>query len=351
MPPEPVEPTHETPVEESAEQGSADPGTAEPAGPPRRRRFPFARRGRTRADVEAALHDVETALHDLESRAREMDARVEARVGRNLPKAILFGLILGLALLFSLIVVKEIFMLFGAALVAFTAYELASALRFAGRDVPRIPLVIAAVGVIVPAFYLGAEGLWWAILAGVAFVSLWRLAEQLIPARRTGAASLGTDLGAGILVLAYVALLGGFAVVMAGQPGGQWWVLAYLIVVISIDTGAYASGLLLGKHPMAPRISPKKTWEGFAGSVVVAIVASVLLALFMIDIEWWIGVLLGLALVGAATLGDLTESLIKRDLGIKDISTWLPGHGGFLDRLDSILPATVVAYVFFVIVA
>jgi phosphatidate cytidylyltransferase len=350
MPPEPAEPTHEPPVEESAEQGSARRESAEQADAPRRR-FSFARRGRTRADVEAALHDVETALQDLETRAREMDARVEARVGRNLPKAILFGLILGFALLFSLIVVKEIFMLFGAALVAFTAYELASALRFAGRDVPRIPLVIAAVGVIAPAFYLGAEGLWWALLAGVAFVSLWRLAEQLVPARRSSAASLGTDLGAGVFVLAYVALLGGFAVVMAGQPGGQWWVLAYLIVVISIDTGAYASGLLFGKHPMAPRISPKKTWEGFAGSVVVAIIASVLLALFMIGVEWWIGALLGLALVAAATLGDLTESLIKRDLGIKDISTWLPGHGGFLDRLDSILPATVVAYVFFVIVA
>lgn len=338
---EPADPPHETPLEESVDAVDAEP----------RRRLPFLRRRRTRADVEAAFHDVETALQDLEARAREMDARVEARVGRNLPQAILFGLILGLALLFSLIVVKEIFMLFGAALVTFTAYELASALRFAGRDVPRIPLVIAAAGVIAPAFYFGAEGLWWAILAGVAFVSLWRLAEQLIPLRRTSVVSLGTDLAAGIFVLTYVALLGGFSVVMAGEPGGQWWVLAYLIVVISIDTGAYASGLLFGKHPMAPRISPKKTWEGFAGSVLVAIVAAVLLGIFMIDVEWWVGVLLGLALVGAATLGDLTESLIKRDLGIKDISTWLPGHGGFLDRLDSILPATVVAYVFFVVVA
>lgn len=316
-----------------------------------RRAFPFARRGRRRAEVEAAIHDVESALQDLEARAREMDARVEARVGRNLPKAILFGLILGFALLFSLIVIKHIFMLFAAALVAFTAYELASALRFAGRDVPRIPLVIASIGVVPPAFYLGAEGLWWAILAGAAFVSLWRLAEQLHPSRRTSEVSLRTDLTAGLFVLAYVPLLGGFSVVMTAEPGGEWWVLAYLIVVISIDTGAYASGLLFGKHPMAPKISPKKTWEGFAGSVIVAVVAAVLLAFFMIEIEWWIGVLLGLALVGAATLGDLTESLIKRDLGIKDISTWLPGHGGFLDRLDSILPATVVAYVFFVLVA
>ncbi|MES1212888.1 MAG: phosphatidate cytidylyltransferase, partial [Leifsonia sp.] len=145
--------------------------------------------------------------------------------------------------------------------------------------------------------------------------------------------------------------LGGFGVVMAAEPDGEWWTLAYLIIVISIDTGAYASGMAFGKHPMAPRISPKKTWEGFAGSVVVALVAGVLLALFMIQEEWWVGVLLAVLLVGTATLGDLTESLIKRDLGIKDISTWLPGHGGFFDRLDSILPSAAVAYVIFLAVA
>lgn len=299
---------------------------------------------KARGDVEAKLHDVETAIHDIEARAREMDARIEQRVGRNLPKAIFFGLILGFSLLFSLIFVTELFMLFGAALVVFTSYELASALRFAGRDVPRVPVVIASLGVIAPAYYFGAAGLWWAFLAGVALVTLWRLVEQLRPAMRDPQVSLATDLGAGIFVLAYVALLGGFAVVMAAQPGGQWWVLAYLIVVISIDTGAYVSGLSFGKTPMAPRISPKKTWEGFAGSVVAALLAGILLGIFMLGVPWWVGLILGLAMVGTATLGDLTESLIKRDLGIKDISTWLPGHGGFLDRLDSILPSTVVAY-------
>jgi len=150
-----------------------------------------------------------------------------------------------------------------------------------------------------------------------------------------------------VFVLSYVPLLAGFSVVMTAQPGGEWWVLAYLIVVITIDTGAYASGVLFGKHPMAPRISPKKTWEGFAGSVVAAMIAGILLAVLMIGTDWWVGLVLALTLVGVATLGDLTESLIKRDLGIKDISTWLPGHGGFLDRLDSILPSTIAAYVIF----
>jgi phosphatidate cytidylyltransferase len=307
----------------------------------------FRRSGAARAEVEAKLHEVEHALADLEARARDIDARIEARAGRNLPKAIFFGLVLGLSLLFSLVVVKAVFMLFAAALLVFTVYELASALRFAGRDVPRVPLVMVSLVIVPAAFYYGAAGLWWSFLAGAVFVSLWRIAETVRPAMRTPGMSLPTDLAAGVFVLAYVGLLGGFAVVMTAQDGGQWWTLAYLVIVISIDTGAYASGLAFGKHPMAPRISPKKTWEGFAGSVVAAIVAGILLAVLMLGAPWWVGLILGIALVGAATLGDLTESLIKRDLGIKDISTWLPGHGGFLDRLDSILPSTIVAYVLF----
>jgi phosphatidate cytidylyltransferase len=337
---EPIEPTADAVADDTVEPPAAR------AGFWRRRRV-----GSAREEVEAAFHDIESKVHDLEAKAREMDARIEARAGRNLPKAIFFGLLLGLALLFSLIVVKEVFMLFAAALVAFTVYELASALRFAGRDIPRIPLVIAAVAVVPAAFYGGAGGLWWAFVGGVIAVSLWRAVELVRPSMRAAGVSLPTDLAAGIFVLAYVPLLAGFAVVMSAQPGGEWWVLAYLIIVIAIDTGAYAAGVLFGKHPMAPKISPKKTWEGFAGSVVAATVAGVLLALFMIGTSWWVGLILAIALVGAATLGDLTESLIKRDLGIKDISTWLPGHGGFLDRLDSMLPATVVAYLIFSIVA
>ncbi len=329
------------------EPGAAAPETSAGATSPARRRGWGRKGSAARHDVEAALRDVENAVHDLEAKARAMDARIEARAGRNLTKAVFFGLVLGFSLLFSLIVVKELFMLFTATLVAVTVYELASALRFAGRDIPRVPLVVAAVGFMPPAFYFGAAGLWWAFLAGVALVSLWRIIETVRPAMREPGVSLGTDLGAGIFVLAYVPLLAGFAVVMTAQPGGEWWVLAYLIIVIAIDTGAYASGIMFGKHPMAPRISPKKTWEGFAGSVLAATIAGVLLALFMIEAEWWVGLVLALTLVGVATLGDLTESLIKRDLGIKDISTWLPGHGGLLDRLDSMLPSTIAAFVIF----
>jgi phosphatidate cytidylyltransferase len=100
---------------------------------------------------------------------------------------------------------------------------------------------------------------------------------------------------------------------------------------------------------MAPRISPKKTWEGFAGAVLVALIAGVILAIYMLEKPWWVGIIFGATIVFTATIGDLTESLIKRDLGIKDISTWLPGHGGFLDRLDSVLPSAAAAYALFLI--
>ena len=123
--------------------------------------------------------------------------------------------------------------------------------------------------------------------------------------------------------------------------------LAFIIIAVVSDTGAYAAGLAFGRHPMAPRISPKKTWEGFAGAALAALVAGVLLALFMLGLPWWTGLVIGAVILGTATAGDLGESMIKRDLGIKDMSSWLPGHGGVLDRLDSILPSVVGALALF----
>ena len=294
--------------------------------------------GHTRAEIEATVADIEAQV-------RATNDKINERSGRNLSMALLIGVGLGLLLLVSLIFIKELFMLFAAGLIAFTAFELASALRFSGRDVPRLPTVIAGLAIIPAAFYWGAAGQWLAFLAGVALVSLWRLAEAITPSRRPATfRELGRDLAAGAFVQGYVVFLASFAVLLTAQEGGQWWTLAFLVVVISIDTGAYATGLTFGKHPMAPTISPKKTWEGFAGSVGAALIASILLAIFMLQQPWWVGIVIALTLVVTATLGDLGESLIKRDLGIKDISTWLPGHGGFLDRLDSVLPSAAAAY-------
>jgi len=288
-------------------------------------------------------------VSEFEAQVRATNDKINARTGRPLALALTVGIGLGLALLGSLIFVKEFYMVFAALLAGFTTFELASALRFAGRDVPRIPVVIAALAVIPASFYWLATGHWLVTLAGIAFISLWRLAELISPNRRGSAIDVLKDLGAGAFIMAYVAFMAGFTVLLTAQDGGQWWTLAFLIVVVSVDTGAYATGLTFGKHPMAPNISPKKTWEGFAGSVAAAVIAAVLLAIFMLQQPWWVGVILGLTIVATATMGDLAESLIKRDLGIKDISTWLPGHGGFLDRVDSSLLSAAAAYALFLI--
>ena len=293
--------------------------------------------------------DFESTVADIEAQVRATNEKINARSGRNLLSAILIGLALGGSLLVSLIFVKELFMVFGAVLLIFTSFELASALRFAGRDVPRIPTVIAAVVMVPAAFYGLATGHWLATLGGIVLVSLWRVAELISPKLRVSAVDLWKDIAAGAFVQSYVVFLGAFTILLTAQPGGQWWTLASLIVVVSVDVGAYASGINFGKHLMAPLISPKKTWEGFAGSAAAALIAGVLLAVFMLQQPWWVGLILGSVMVFTATMGDLAESLIKRDLGIKDISTWLPGHGGFLDRLDSILPSAVAAYVLYLI--
>ncbi len=299
------------------------------------------------ARVHVLEEDFKTQVAATRAQIDATQERIEARTGRNLPVAILIGLVLGGGLLASLLVVKAFFMVFAALLIGFTAYELASALRFAGRDVPRIATIIGGVAVVPAAFFWGPGGAWLVWLGAMVFVSFWRTVELLRPSHRVSVSMFWKDIGGGILVQAYVPFLAMFTLLLTREPTGQFWTLAFLIVVVGIDTGAYASGLLFGKHPMAPKISPKKTWEGFAGSVVAALLAGVLLAIFMLHLPWWFGLVFGAVMVFTATIGDLTESLIKRDLGIKDISTFLPGHGGFLDRLDSTLPSAAAAYVLF----
>jgi phosphatidate cytidylyltransferase len=197
------------------------------------------------------------------------------------------------------------------------------------------------------AFFWHIEGLWLALVGGVVLITLYRLVELLRPSHRTGTREVLLDVGAGAFVQVYVAFSAGFYLALTGIDGGEWWTLAALIIVVFTDVGAYASGLRFGRHKLAPLISPGKTWEGFAGSIVVAIAFGAVLAPLMLQQPWWVGAIMGVLLALAGTAGDLTESLIKRDLGIKDISTWLPGHGGFLDRLDSILPSAAVAYLIF----
>jgi phosphatidate cytidylyltransferase len=302
------------------------------------------------AKKHTPFDDLEHRVEEARAQFDEANARINARTGRNLLAAIGIGLTLGGLFLVSLILVKWLFMILAAVFIGLTVFELASALRYAGRDVPRVASTVLAVATVPAAFFLGVEGLWLALLAAVVIISLWRLGEQLRPSHRTGPRGLFGDIGAGALVQVYVTFLAGLYVVLVGLEGGEWWTLASIIIVVATDVGAYASGLAFGKHKLAPTISPGKTWEGFVGSIVVAVVAGILLGWLMLGQPWWVGLVMGVLLALVGTMGDLTESLIKRDLGVKDISTWLPGHGGFLDRLDSILPSAAVAYVIYLVV-
>ena len=324
---------------------------SEPGDTPTRR---ASKRARQRAEFDATVADIEAQVRatnaQIGAQVRATNAIIEERTGRNLVAAVAIGIVFGAAFIASLIFLTWIFMIFAAALMVFLALELTAAFRSTGRNVPRVPSAIAAAGVIVATFYWHSEGQWLILLAGMALVTIWRLIEAMVPARRKSARELGYDLLAGLFIQAYAIFLGSFTVLLASEPQGNLWVLGLLIVVVSTDTGAYVTGLLLGRHKMAPRISPKKTWEGFAGSIVAAQIASFLVGWLLLgNIPIIERVLFGVAIALTATLGDLVESLIKRDLGIKDISNWLPGHGGFLDRLDSVLPSAAVAYALFLI--
>lgn len=308
-------------------------------------------RAEFRAQVQSTRADIERQMHATRAQLDATNERIEARTGRNLVLAVLIGLVLGLSMLFSLILIKGLFMIFAIVIVGFTAFELAEALRHAGRNVPRIPVLISAAAVVPAAFYWDATGQWLATLGGILLISLWRMALLISPRHRAPARDVLGDIGAGFLIQVYVVFLASFAVLLATQPGGQWWTLAFVLLVVSADTGAYVAGLSFGRHHMVPTISPKKTWEGFAGAAVVCVVAGILLAVFMLGQPWWFGIIFGSVILLTATFGDLAESLIKRDLGIKDMSSWLPGHGGFLDRLDSILPSAAAAYALYLIFA
>jgi phosphatidate cytidylyltransferase len=300
-----------------------------------------------RAQVHARKADIERQFGASKAQFDEAQEKIKARTGRNLIVATLIGLAFGAALLLSLLVIKELFLVFAVLIAGFASYELTQALRKGGYHVPRIPTVAVAVLAVPVAYYGGAGGQLLAVLAGILIVTVWRLCEQAVSRLRRPGVSLARDLAAGAFVQGYVTFLATFAVVLTAAEGGQWWTLAFIITAVAADTGAYAFGLMFGKHKMAPIISPKKTWEGFAGGAAMSLVAGVLLSTLMLGNTWWFGLIFGAAIFLSATLGDLVESLIKRDIGIKDMSSWLPGHGGFLDRLDSILPSAAVAFVAF----
>lgn len=259
------------------------------------------------------------------------------RAGRNLPAAIGVGLALGALIVVPLFFYPLAFLVVIAAAMAVGVWEMARAVRRGGAHPPLVPLIAGSVIMIALAWFAGPDALSLGLLVTVLGTMIWRLGD--------GPGNYQRDLTAATLIAVYVPFLGGFAAMLAAAPDdGHLRVLVTLVAVVLSDTGGYAAGVAFGKHPMAPTISPKKSWEGFAGSVTAAAVGSALLLWLLLDVAPWWGAVFGVAISGAAVLGDLAESMIKRDLGVKDMSNLLPGHGGLMDRLDSILFAVPTAY-------
>lgn len=306
--------------------------------------------GELHAQMRATRAEFERRFEDSKQQFDRVNERIQARTGRNLIGAISAGVLLGALLLVSLLVNKIFFILFACVLLGVSAFELSTALRHMGRRVPRTPSVITALVAVFVAYFFGIGWVFLTVLLGIAFTALWRWVEVQRGIHAVDDTNLKKDVLASGFVQLYVTLLGSFCVALVAMPDGQWWTLAFLITVVSVDIGAYVSGLNFGKHPMAPKISPKKTWEGFAGAGVFAVTAGILLSIFMLGQPWWFGIIFGIILLVTATLGDLGESHIKRTIGIKDMSSWLAGHGGFLDRLDSILPSSLITFLLYLAV-
>ena len=306
--------------------------------------------GELHAQMRATRADIERQLEAKRVQFEELEERIQEKTGRNLIGAIVVGVFLGGLVLVSLLLIKELFMVFAAIMLGISAFELATAMLHMGRRIPRTPTVITSLVAVPVAYYFGIVPVFGVVVVGIALTAFWRYYEVRTGHRPTDNSGLKGDIAGAALVQTYVTLLGSFAVALVAKPDGQWWTLAFLITVVSVDTGAYISGLNFGKHLMAPKISPKKTWEGFAGAGLFAMVAGILLSIFMLGQPWWFGVIFGVLILISATLGDLGESQLKRRIGVKDMSSWLAGHGGFLDRLDSILPSAVVTFLLYSLV-
>ncbi|MET8148131.1 phosphatidate cytidylyltransferase [Actinoplanes sp. NPDC049668] len=270
-------------------------------------------------------------------------ANQSGRAGRNLPAAIGVGTGLVLVVLASLFLWKPAFLGVIALATCGGIWEMARALRATGARPPLIPLLAGGLLMTGVAWYGSTDALELGLLVTVLAAVLWRLAD--------GVADLKRDVAAAFLIAVYVPFLLSFGVLLARPEDGPERVFIALLAVVFSDTGGYAAGVFLGKHPMAPTISPKKSWEGFGGSVAAAAVGSSLLAYFLLDVPFYWGLLFGAVIAGVAVLGDLAESMLKRDIGIKDMSNLLPGHGGLMDRLDSILFAVPTAFLLLSLIA
>lgn len=261
------------------------------------------------------------------------------RAGRNLPAAIATGVVLAALVVVSLLWWKWLFGVLAGVVILLALHELVDA--FTNRDIriTRTPVYVAVPAAMVAAYVGGPTALLFVVGLAVVFILLWRI--------RRGTEGYVRDVTASMFALVYLPLMGGFTMLILAPDNGPQLIVTFIILTIGNDIGGYAAGVLFGRHPMAPQVSPKKSWEGFAGSVIVQALLGAATFVWLLDAPWWQGVIVGVVLAVSATAGDLAESAVKRDLGVKDMGSLLPGHGGIMDRLDSLVVNAFVAWALF----
>src|ERR1022692_803314 len=272
----------------------------------------------------------------MQRKAGRVSERKTINTGRNLPVAIVVGLLLGGLVLVTLLTVKVTFLVLVALLLGVALWELSHAVASREVRIPVVPIAVGGAAMLALAYWSGPRDAIGALAVTFIVLLAWRLPG--------GAAGYLRDVTAAIFALIYLPTMAIFVALMLQQPNGARRALLFVILTVCSDVGGYFAGILTGRHPMAPSISPKKTWEGLAGSAVACLAAGAIGLVLLLHGKVWAGLILGAGAVAAATLGDLVESMIKRDLEIKDMSTILPGHGGILERLDSLLIVAPVSW-------
>jgi phosphatidate cytidylyltransferase len=257
--------------------------------------------------------------------------------GRNLPVAIATGVALLALVLATVLIRKDVLVAVAVIAVGIGVIELAAAMRGQGIQLPLPPLLVGTVAIMWSAYRLGPEGLLFAYGMTAAVVVAWRVLDS-----RDGAFR---DCVAAVFAATYLPFLAGFVMLILAHPDGAHRLILFIFLPVASDTGGFFIGSWLGRHPMLPAVSPKKSWEGFAGSLGLTLIIALILAGPLTGASIPVAILLAVAVTVAATLGDFAESLIKRDLAVKDMGSVLPGHGGLLDRLDSLLVTAPVLYV------
>lgn len=299
------------------------------------------------ADPGAVAEERERLAQGIEPQVEVPAQKREVKAGRNLPAAITTGAVLLVPAVFGIFWFQPLLIAVWIVLLCLGVWEVARAIEahdFAHTPrirIPKIPLYIGAAAMPVAAYWGGVEALTLAlVITGVAVLigaAVWRVPDP------------GRSIVASLFVACWVPFLISFAVLLLQVDQGEWRLVVVVLLVVSNDTFGYIAGVFFGRHPMAPKVSPKKSWEGFAGSLAGAILVGVLASWLIFDEPVYVGALLAVTVVISATAGDFSESMVKRELQIKDMSNALPGHGGVMDRLDSLVFAMPAAY--FLIVA